>query len=104
MVKFIKKSQQLVDFQDRGVTCSRSKNFCGIYKMQLGKNSIAFEEMPLTLKQDTKKSNYNNQTHQKPANWKCNAPRFCGYAFRKQQGSKTKIGVVEKSIESWHKS
>ena len=104
MVKFIKKSQQLVDFQDRGVTCSRSKNFCGIYKMQLGKNSIAFEEMPLTLKRILKKVTTIIKPHQKPANWKCNAPRFCGYAFRKQQGSKTKIGVVEKSIESWHKS
>ena len=65
--------------------------------MQLGKNSIAFEEMPLTLKRILKKVTTIIKPHQKPANWKCNAPRFCGYASRKQQG-KTKIGVVEKKV------
>ena len=78
------------------------KKIAAVYKMQW-KNSIAFEEMPLTLKRILKKVTTIIKPHQKPANWKCNAPRFCGYAFRKQQG-KTKIGGVEKSIESWHKS
>ena len=54
--------------------------------------------MPLTLKRILKKVTTIIKPHQKPANWKCNAPRFCGYAFRKQQGSKTKIGVVKKKV------
>ena len=94
-----------IESNQNGLNIQRlhSKKIAAVYKMQ-GKNSIAFEEMPLTLKRILKKVTTIIKPHQKPANWKCNAPRFCGYAFRKQQGSKTKIGVVEKSIESWHKS
>lgn len=94
-----------IESNQNGLNIQRlhSKKIAAVYKMQW-KNSIAFEEMPLTLKRILKKV---TTIIIKPTKT-CKLEVQCAtilrlYAFRKQQG-KTKIGGVEKSIESWHKS